>query len=139
MSAPYTAPQCEASAFNCPACEAYAAQSWGGLGATIFSTYTVQPGWRASVCHYCRKWAFWVDQGMVFPFSSSAPLPNPDMPADLRDDYEEARAILNRSPRGAAALLRLLIQKLCAELGEKGKSIDADIGSLVAKGLPPGV
>ena len=54
---------------------------------------------------------------------------------DVRRDYEEAGTILDASPRGAAALLRLAVEKLCKGLGEPGRDLNADIASLVAKGL----
>jgi hypothetical protein len=90
-----------------------------------------------SKCYNCKKIAAWVYDGMVFPPHREGISPNLDIPQEIADDFNEARSILALSPRGAAALLRLAVQKLCAFLGEKGKNIDEDIGNLVAKGLSP--
>ena len=90
-----------------------------------------------SKCYNCREVSVWIFDRLVFPLPGEGPPPNEDLPADVRSDYDEASKILNISPRGSAALLRLAIQKLCVELGEKGKSIDDDIASLVKKGLSP--
>lgn len=88
-----------------------------------------------SSCFNCKKQALWVQTEMVYPQYIDASPANPDMSADIRRDYEEACAILGYSPRGAAALARLSIQKLCKELGKPGKNINDDIGALVADGL----
>jgi hypothetical protein len=92
-----------------------------------------------SRCYHCNDIAIWIVDQMVWPRQGVAPLANPDMPDDIRRDYDEASTILDLSPRGAAALLRLAVQKLCKHLGEKGKNINEDIASLVAKGLDPRV
>ncbi len=90
-----------------------------------------------SQCYNCNKIAVWVHESLVFPPQKEGAQPNADLSEDIIHDFEEARSILNLSPRGAAALLRLCIQKLCGFLGEKGKNINDDIGSLVSKGLNP--
>jgi len=90
-----------------------------------------------SNCFNCRQFAVWVHERLVFPPERAGDLPNADLPAHIAHDFEEARSILNESPRGAAALLRLAVQKLCAFLGEDGNNIDKDIASLVRKGLNP--
>jgi hypothetical protein len=74
---------------------------------------------------------------MIIPSTGSAPLPNPDLPEPLKTDYNEARSICGPSPRGAAALLRLVVQKLCKYLGQSGVDLNADIANLVSKGLSP--
>ncbi|MFZ3175949.1 MAG: DUF4145 domain-containing protein [Thiobacillus sp.] len=101
---------------------------------TLRSKYRVN-NLNISECFNCSKIAVWAHQSLIFPLQREGASPNADLPIDIAIDFEEARAILNASPRGAAALLRLCIQKLCATLGEKGKNIDDDIASLVAKGL----
>lgn len=73
---------------------------------------------------------------MIYPGSLLSPPPHAAMPPEIRQDYEEARNIVQQSPRAGAALLRLCVQKLCKHLGEPGKNINEDIGALVQKGLP---
>ena len=89
-----------------------------------------------SKCFHCQDIAIWIYDRLIWPQRGEAPLPNPDLPNDIRRDYEEASAILDLSPRGAAALLRLSIQKLCKHLDGKGGKINDDIAFLVENGLP---
>ena len=89
----------------------------------------------ASRCDACDQVAVWIRDRLAYPPAKAGPEPNSDLPEEILRDYEEARRILELSPRGAAALLRLSIQRLCAHLGETGEDIDADIASLVGKGL----
>ena len=105
----------------------------GPAAAGVQSQYLI----RIAHCVHCRKYSLWHDQSMVYPELGMAPPPNADMPNDVVRYYREAASIAQRSPRAAAALLRLAVQVLCMKLGEKGKNISEDIASLVQKGLPP--
>jgi len=90
-------------------------------------------------CSHCNRVAVWDRDGrLVEPRATPAPPPHEDLPEDVAGDYAEAASIVNASPRGAAALLRLAVQKICAELGEKG-GLDDAIGKLVQRGLDPTV
>jgi hypothetical protein len=88
-----------------------------------------------SECFNCRRDSIWVYDKLLYPHKGEVLPANPDMPDDIRRDYDEAGSILDQSPRGAAALIRLAIQKLCKELGQPGKNINDDIKALVAAGL----
>jgi hypothetical protein len=88
-----------------------------------------------SQCYSCRELTVWMHDKILYPPVRYDIQPNDDLPEDLKKDFEEARAILDLSPRGAAALLRLCIQKLCKLLGQSGKDINSDIAGLVAGGL----
>ena len=136
----YIAPKKGLEAFTCPHCGVYSKQEYNSVYNLRLNQRNTgyHPGdWLAStVCQHCNKAALWMEQEMLFPNRGQAPLPNPEMPSDVKADYEEAASIAALSPKAAAALLRLAIQKLCVHLGGKGENINNDIASLVKKGLP---
>lgn len=134
---PYIPPEFKKEEFNCPHCNVYAEQSWcGGAyygGSSSFKSISDEIN--VVFCKHCKDYSLWQFEKMIYPEDSGVMPPNSDLNQDVQEDYLEAKSIANKSPRGAAALLRLCIQKLCTQLGEKGKDIDEDIASLVAKGL----
>ena len=138
---PYRAPHWEGSAFNCPFCKAYANQIWFDLYIENRQGYTgfqklEEYGSKVCFCLHCKKYSIWHQHKMIYPEFSGIEPPNPDLDPDIQRDYIEAASIVQKSPRGAAALLRLAIQKLMIQLGEEGKNLNTDIANLVKKGLP---
>lgn len=149
------APQFNERKFTCPTCGAYSQMSWQNLFMRQAAGFAVT-GVALSICGSCDAEAIWKRNtgpksndpalqalanvastaNMVYPPTVSAPNANTDLPASCVQDFEEARQIARVSPRAAAGLLRLCIQKICKELGEPGKDINQDIKALVAKGLP---
>jgi hypothetical protein len=130
------APAIGKGAFVCPHCAAYAHQMWGEVQANMAAGPRVVRESRMSLCAHCDGYAYWHGETLAYPTRGRAgPPPHVEMPPEPRGDYVEAQSILDLSPRGASALLRLALQKLMVALGEKGKDINADIGALVKKGL----
>jgi hypothetical protein len=72
---------------------------------------------------------------MIYPQASSAPKPTEDMPDEVREDFNEARQIVDNSPKATAALLRLAMEKLVQDLtGDDDQDLYNGIGELVEEG-----
>ena len=135
-------PSLGGQAFNCVNCHVFAKQHWHCMTSSrminghIMQMQIQDERFWVSRCEHCEFPTIWFGEKVIFPLNLSAEPPSEDLPEEIKRDYEEARSILNLSPRGAAALLRLAIQKLCAHLGQSGKNINLDIQALVKAGLP---
>lgn len=126
------------SPFVCPhsQCGAYAVHTWGvakSLNGMMMAREPGGPRIVAARCTSCSQETIWVGSQMVWPLQVLAPAPAADMPIEVIGDFEEARRIHALSPRGSAALLRLVVQKLCPILGSDKKDINKAIGDLVAQ------
>lgn len=121
--------------FHCIHCGVFAKQYWSSLFYREMN-YERDENMNFCFCEHCNNWSYWYKGRMIVPCEAPVPPAHIDMPEECLSDYNEARSIVALSPRGSAALIRLALQKLMSVLGEKGKNINDDIGSLVQKGLP---
>ena len=129
-------PEYKKRSFNCPFCIALCGMEWDQLllQDVTYSSYT------AATCHSCNFRSIWTfssgEHRMVYPNVVQAEPAHPQMPDQIKEGYEEARQIASLSPRSAAALLRLCIEKLCLVLTEQDKGeINTMIATLVERGL----
>ena len=145
----YFPPEHAKSQFHCPHCGVYAKQFWGTITAGAFRydnsninhlpnfNEKLDKSWVISKCEHCDQKIIWLDSSIIYPKKMVVDTPNDDLTEDIKKDYLEAAIIFNDSVRSSAALLRLALQKLCVQLGEKGKDINEDIKNLVKNGLNP--
>jgi len=136
MNIPFSPPKYNTSAFNCPHCGAFSNMVWSQLRAPGIGALAMVQNCLVCVCSRCHLYSIWVNKKMEYPLPTGVANPNDDLPIEIQADYNEAASIARLSPRGAAALLRLAIQKICIFLGEKGNNLNTDIGKLVKIGLP---
>ena len=132
---PYVPPAFKKSAYNCPHCNAYATQLWGKMGVSVENNFVRLSDFSISRCKHCLNFSVWKDNELIYPDTDKGMEPNPELPEEIQTIFKEAYSIIGKSPRSAAALLRICMQKLCIFLGESGENIDKDIASLVDKGM----
>ncbi|MFL0475720.1 DUF4145 domain-containing protein [Priestia sp. 179-F W1.4 NHS] len=157
MKQNYEPPNYGKNSFHCPHCNTFSHQSWHGLRTTQNESFVAEQGIAPtpkgmedagvngylinnvialSKCYKCRQVSVWKKGKLIFPVSSMAPIPNPDMPDDVKRIYEEAMEVVSISPMASTALLRLALEKLLPQIGAEKANIDNMIGQLVKKGLP---
>lgn len=141
----------KSTAFDCPFCSAYSHMHWQML---VRFDDTSNTDIYECKCTRCKKSSYWRQYKknstnefppiylgeMIYPDYDPSLTPEQDMPEDVLFEYNEASKIYSKSPRAAAALLRLGLQKLCIHLGGEGKNINTDLRTLASNSiLPPEV
>lgn len=124
------------NSFTCPHCGVLAMQWFKDLVYLGYQNNAEATQVSQSECFNCKKVLIWLDKILIYPSESTAVLPHEDMPEEIAAVFEEARSVFDKSPRAAAALLRLAIQLTCQALGKEGSNLNTDIGALVKDGLP---
>ena len=129
----FTPPLFNSDGFNCPHCNSYAHQSWG----TPYISGRSVDNFTTSLCAHCRKYMIWKGAEIVYPLFGNTPMPNDDIPDEIKRDYNEARIICKLSPRSACILLRLCIEKICDDKNAEGYNLNDKIIFLCEHNLDP--
>jgi hypothetical protein len=130
-------PELNKNNFICPHCGVVSNQDWNSLYSNFGTDFKVSY-LRLAYCQNpdCREYSLWRNDKMIFPMKLTAPLAHTDMPSSVKVLYDEARNVATLSPRAAAALLRVSLEKLTEHLGEDKGDLNARIASLSKRGLP---
>ena len=136
MDIPVKAPSFKEKDFTCPHCRAFAQQFWFETRVYGSNDDFELDLFQVSKCARWRDLGSGLGGGLMHPATRRAPPANPDLADEIKRDEDEAAGIEQRSPNGAAAHLRLCLQRLCGDLGQKGENIYADLKAPVLDGLP---
>ena len=132
-------PAVNKKSFICPCCDVHTSHTWETWKEHATSQYPDRVKLKLAKCYRCNIHSVWKGDRMIYPPKSLALKANNSMPADVKELYEEARQIYVYSPRAAAALLRVALEKLTEHLGETKGSLNTRIGNLQKQGLPDSV
>jgi hypothetical protein len=130
-------PHAKAAHFTCPHCAVDAQQNWEGAqippvgGANTHIDAAVL----RSTCVLCEQRSYWIDGDMVWPEPKLGPPPSVDLAGEHHSLYEEARTVAPRSPRAAAALLRLLLEQLVFSLDTMEGTFNDKVDRLAHEGV----
>ncbi len=144
MKNKYIAPDLKKESFTCPNCSTLSQQNWDSVcvssnNGQFYSSFGGDFKFLYSCrCECCGYISFWYDSKLIWPLNTGIVAPVEEMPEDIKSLYNEARSIVELSPKGSCAILRLALQKLCNRLAnqEEKKKIDGAIKKLVQNGLP---
>lgn len=131
----YVQPKALDNAFTCPHCHVFSQHNWASVTQKNQTGAHTNSSFNIGCCVKCAKNTLWTGGKMVYPVIGNAPRPNPDLPNDIKIDYNEASDIVVSSPRSTCVLLRLCVEKICDEQNALGNTLNAKIGDLVSRGL----
>ena len=139
----YVSPDPNKESFTCPHCGTlslmhYQKIEYNGYNVRVSDFMKIDSMIKIASCQNCHKHIIFIDSLYIYPEIVTEEA-NADMPEAVKQLYNEAGLIYNKSPRAACALLRLAIDRLCNELGETDRDINKNIGALVQKGLSQSV
>lgn len=149
MDDKYKQPKFQEKGFTCPNCSAYTQHVWNstlvnetygdfcGSYGPMSSAQKVTPLYVCK-CSMCGYISFWYKKELIWPLNTGVQSANSEMPNDIKELYDEAASIIELSPKGSCAILRLALQILCDRLVNKPENtpVDKAIAELVKNGLP---
>lgn len=130
-------PKFGSESFVCPHCCVLTQQKW-----ILFERDWLNPNYGGTAvecckaaCFNCNNWSIWINKKIVYPLSVTSPISNINMPENVKKTYNEARKIVQFSPRASAALLRFALEELTIHLGENNGTLYERIVNLEKCGL----